>query len=166
MAVVIEKARPSDAGAVLAFLRQVGGETDNLSFGSEGLPFTVEAEAEYLGQLENSRNNVMLVAKADGKIVGSASLNRLPRRMQHRGDFSVSVAKAYWNRGIGSLLTESVLSFASQNDFMILDLQVRSDNTSAIHLYEKYGFVKLCTYPGFFRIAGEEINFDYMYLRL
>lgn len=166
MAVVIEKARPSDAGAVLAFLKQVGGETDNLSFGSEGLPFTVEAEAEYLGQLENSRNNVMLVAKADGKIVGSASLNRLPRRMQHRGDFSVSIAKAYWNRGIGSLLTESVLSFARQNDFMILDLQVRSDNTSAIHLYEKYGFVKLCTYPGFFRIAGEEINFDYMCLRL
>lgn len=166
MAVVIEKARPSDAGAVLEFLKQVGGETDNLSFGSEGLPFTVEAEAEYLGQLENSRNNVMLVAKADGKIVGSASLNRLPRRMQHRGDFSVSVAKAYWNRGIGSLLTESVLSFARQNDFMILDLQVRSDNASAIHLYEKYGFVKLCTYPGFFRIAGEEINFDYMCLRL
>ncbi len=166
MAVVIEKARPSDAGAVLEFLKQVGGETDNLSFGSEGLPFTVEAEAEYLGQLENSRNNVMLVAKADGKIVGSASLNRLPRRMQHRGDFSVSVAKVYWNRGIGCLLTESVLSFARQNDFMILDLQVRSDNASAIHLYEKYGFVKLCTYPGFFRIAGEEINFDYMCLRL
>ena len=166
MAVSIEKARPSDAGALLAFLKQTGGETDNLSFGSEGLPFSVEAEAEYLEQLENSRDAVMLVAKVDGKIIGSASLNRPPRRMQHRGDFSVSVAKAYWNRGIGSLLTESVLSFASQNDFMILDLQVRSDNTPAIHLYEKYGFVKLCTYPGFFRIAGEEINFDYMYLRL
>jgi len=49
---------------------------------------------------------------------------------------------------------------------VILDLQVRSDNGSAIHLYEKYGFVKLCTYSGFFRIAGEEVNFDYMCLRL
>ena len=91
MAVIIEKARPSDAGALLAFLKQTGGETDNLSFGSEGLPFSVEAEAEYLEQLENSRDAVMLVAKVDGKIIGSASLNRQPRRMQHRGDFSVSV---------------------------------------------------------------------------
>ena len=112
MAVSIEKAHPSDAGALLTFLKQIGGETDNLSFGSEGLPFSVEAEAEYLGKLENSRDDVMLVAKADGIIVGSASLNRLPRRMQHRGELSVSVAKEYWNRGIGSLLTESVLSFA------------------------------------------------------
>ena len=32
----------------------------------------------------------------------------------------------------------------------------------AIHLYEKYGFRKLCTFPAFFRINGQDIDFDLM----
>ena len=166
MDIIIDKAVPEDAAELLDHLKQIGGETDNLSFGAEGLPFSVEAEAEFLRQLQSSRDGVMLVAKAEGKIVGNASLSRQMRRMGHRGDFSVSVAKAYWNRGIGGLLTERVLNYARENDFRIIDLQVRSDNASAIRLYERHGFVKLCTYPGFFRIGEEDIDFDFMYLRL
>lgn len=30
---VIRKARPEDAEKILAYLRQIGGETDNLTFG-------------------------------------------------------------------------------------------------------------------------------------
>lgn len=166
MGITIEKITPADASAMLSFLKQVGGETDNLTFGAEGLPITVEAEASYIMQMEHSRDSVMLVAKEDGKIVGNASLNRLPRRMSHRGDISIAVAKSHWNRGIGGQMLQKTLEFARENAFEILDLQVRSDNHSAIHLYEKYGFRKLCTYPGFFKIGKQSIDFDFMYLRL
>jgi len=166
MAVIIEKARPEDAGVLLAFLKQVGGETDNLSFGEEGVPFTEEAEADYLAQIEYSTDCLMLIAREAGKIVGNASLSRHPRRMCHRGEISVSIAKAHWNRGIGSGLMRALISFARENQFEILELQVRSDNHSAIHLYEKFGFSKLCTYPGFFKIGGEWIDFDLMHLSL
>ena len=37
----IEPTRPEDAAAVLAYVKQIGGETDNLTFGPEGLPLTV-----------------------------------------------------------------------------------------------------------------------------
>ena len=90
MRITIEKATPADAAALLAFLKQVGGETENLTFGGEGLPFTVEAEAQYLASMENSRDDVMLLAKINGEIVGNASLSRMPRRMRHRGDFSTA----------------------------------------------------------------------------
>ena len=60
--------------------------------------------------------------------------------MKHRGDFAISVAKDYWNNGIGSQLLSNIIAFAKGNNFEIIDLQVRSDNKSAIHLYEKYGF--------------------------
>ncbi len=33
-------------------------------------------------------------------------------------------------------------------------------------LYEKYGFWKLCTFPHFFKIDGEYIDFDLMNLEL
>ncbi len=29
-------------------------------------------------------------------------------------------------------------------------------------LYEKFGFRKLCTFPAFFRIGGQDIDFDVM----
>lgn len=166
MNILIEKAAPADAAALLAYLKQVGGETDNLTFGSEGLPFTPEAEAAFLAGQQNSPDNVMLLAKQDGQIIGCASLSRLPRRMRHRGDFSVSVAREAWGRGIGSRLLEGILAFARENGFSILDLQVRCDNTRAIHLYEKYGFRTLCRYPAFFQMDGRPIDFYLMQLTL
>ena len=166
MNVVIQKAAPEDAKEILDFLKQVGGETDNLTFGGEGLPFTPEQEAAYIRQMENACDDIMLIAKADGKIVGSASLNRLPRRMGHRGEFSVSVRQEYWNKGIGSQLLSETLKFAKAQAFEIIDLQVRSDNLQAIHLYEKFGFQKTGQHPAFFKIGNEEIPFDYMCLKV
>ena len=65
-----------------------------------------------------------------------------------------------------SALTEAVLAFAKENGFGQLNLEVRSDNARAVRLYEKYGFRKLCTFPDFFRIHGESIDFDLMNLEL
>ena len=166
MDIRIKKAAPSDATMLLEYLKQVGGESDNLTFGSEGMPFSVEAEAEFISSMENSIDNIMLLAKCDDKIIGCASLNRLPRRMKHRGDFAISVAKDYWNNGIGSQLLSNIIAFAKGNNFEIIDLQVRSDNKSAIHLYEKYGFKKIGEHPAFFKISDENIKFEYMYLLL
>lgn len=166
MNITIEKASPADAAELLDFLKQVGGETDNLTFGSEGVPFSVEAEAAYIAGMEHSRDNIMLVAKDNGRIVGTAVLSRLSRRMAHRGDFCITVAKEYWNRGIGSQLLEAILDFARVHSFEVLDLQVRHDNARAIRLYEKYGFEKIGEHPAFFKMDEEYICFDLMCLRL
>ena len=166
MKICVEKAAPSDAAMLLEYLKQVGEESDNLTFGPEGMPFSVEAEAEFISSMENSIDNIMLLAKCDDKIVGCASLNRLPRRMKHRGDFAISVAKEYWNKGIGSQLLNNIIAFAKENNFEIIDLQVRSDNKRAIHLYEKYGFKKIGEHPAFFKIGDDLISFNIMCLVL
>lgn len=166
MSIVIERASGEDAQAILAYLKQIGGETDNLTFGAEGLPVVAEEEAAYLQGLERSCDDVMFVAKDGDRIIGDASLNRLPRRMKHRGDFGISVVREYWNCGIGSRLLREVLRFAQENGCECIDLQVRSDNAAAIHLYEKFGFQKIGTHPCFFKIGEEEIPFDFMYLKL
>lgn len=166
MSVTIAKATCEDAAAILQYLKQIGSETDNLTFGAEGLPISTEAEAAYIRQMENTCNEILLIAKENGKIVGNASFSRLPRRMHHRGDCGISVLKEYWNRGIGSRLLLEIIRFAKEHAFEIIDLQVRSDNLPAIHLYEKFGFQKIGTHPAFFKIGGEEISFDYMCLRI
>lgn len=162
MEITIEKASPADAAAFLDFLKTVGAQTDNLTFGAEGLPFSEEDEADFLAQMEDSKDSVMLVAKEGRAIIGNASLSRLPRRMSHRGEFCIAVAEEYWNKGIGSRLLENILVFARENSFEVLDLQVRSDNARAIRLYEKFGFQKTGTHPAFFKMNGQYIAFDYM----
>lgn len=163
---IIKKASAAEAGALLEYLKEIGGETDNLTFGAEGLPFTIEEEAAYITRIEDSLDEIMLVAKKDGKIIGNASISRLPRRMNHRGELGISVLKEYWNKGIGSQLLKRLLAWAKENGFEVIELQVRSDNLAAIHLYEKYGFQKIGSHPAFFKLENEYISFDYMIRRI
>ena len=165
-AYTIERARPEDAAALLDYLKIIGGETDNLSFGPEGVPLSVDAEQDYLRAQCDSVNNVQYLAKVDGEIIGTASLNRKPGRMRHRGEFGISLKKAWWGCGAASALMEAILVFARENSFEQLNLEVRSDNARAIRLYEKYGFRKLCTFPAFFRIRGKAVDYDLMNLSL
>ncbi len=163
---VIERAQPEDAAALLDYLKIIGGETENLSFGPEGVPLSIDEEEAYLRAQCLSPDNAQYLAKVNGEIIGTASLNRKPNRMRHRGEFGISLKKAWWGCGAASALLEAILAFARENGFEQLNLEVRSDNARAIRLYEKYGFRKLCTFPAFFKINGRNIDFDLMNLLL
>ena len=164
----IEKARAADAEAILAFTGKCGAETDNLSFGAEGIPITPEQETAFLAALEHSETGVFLVARAGAEIIGTANYTAFPKkRMAHRGEFGLSVGKAYWNRGVGTALLARLLDFAKNTaKSEIVSLEVRSDNAAAIHLYEKFGFEKIGTFRGYFKIGGEYVDFDLMELFL
>ena len=160
----IVRAQADDAVPLLEYLKIVGGETDNLSFGPEGVPLDEGAEREYLSAQAESDDSIQLIAKVNGEIIGTASLNRKRGRMSHRAEFGVSLKKAWWGCGAASALTEGVLAFAKETGVEQVNLEVRSDNKRAIALYEKFGFRKLCTFPGFFKINGELVDFDLMNL--
>ena len=162
----IVRARAEDAAALLEYLKIIGGETDNLSFGAEGVPLGVEAEADYLRAQCDSPDNVQYLSKVSGEIIGTASLNRKPNRMRHRGVLGISLKRAWWGCGAAGALMEAILAFARANGFEQLNLEVRSSNARAIRLYEKYGFRKLCTFPNFFKLNGEYMDFDLMNLEL
>ena len=159
-------AQEQDAAALLEYLKIVGGETDNLSFGAEGVPLNVEAERAYLDVQVQSHNNIQLLAKVNGEIIGTASLNRQQNRMSHRAEFGISVKKAWWGCGVAPTLMKYILAFARETGVEQINLEVRSDNNRAIALYKKFGFHKLCTFPGFFKINGELVDFDFMNLDL
>lgn len=166
MEFTIEKAKVSDAAAVLEYLKQIGGETDNLTFGVEGLPCSVEDEEKYIKSLEESTSSVMFTAKINGVIVGDAHFSSSTReRIKHRGEIGISVLKDYWGKGVGSKLMESIIDFAKNTaGCEIIALQVRSDNERAINLYKKYGFEKIGQFKGYLKINGEYIDCDFMNL--
>ncbi len=163
---VIERARAEEAAALLNYLKIVGGETENLSFGAEGVPLDLETEQAYLRSQCGSTDNVQYLAKVYGEIIGTASLNRRSNRMSHRGGIRDQPEKSMVGLRCGFCSDGSDSCLCKENDFEQLNLEVRSDNARAIRLYEKYGFRKLCTFPHFFKINGEYVDFDLMNLEL
>lgn len=153
---------------MLAYLKIVGGETDNLTFGPEGPPITVEEEAKFLEDSLRSSHQTVLLAVDGGELVGIANFTGSARpRLAHRGEIGLSVKKAMWGQGVGTRLMEALIRFARETaGARIISLEVRSDNARAIALYKRFGFVTMGTFPGFLNINGEDVSFDLMYLRL
>lgn len=166
MEVIIEEAIPEYAKERIEYSKRIGSETDNLSFGKEGFPISVEDEKEYIRAVGNDDKSVEYFAWKNGVLIGSASLSGLPRRMNYRATLGLTVIKAEWNNGIGTRLLEKVIGYAKQHGIEIIDLEVRSDNVRAIHLYQKFGFVKIGTFPKYFKIGNSYADCDIMYLDL
>lgn len=162
----IREAAPEDAERLIAYLAKAGGETDYLSFGKEGLPVSVEAEEKFIQSMKEEEHSVLYVAWKDGEIVGDASLSGFPRRMSHRAEFGIAVAKPEWGQGIGSALLKKIIEYAKEHAIELINLEVRSDNGRAIQMYEKFGFQKIGTSPAYFKINGQYYDFDLMVLDL
>lgn len=148
----IVRAQAEDAAALLDYLKIVGGETDNLSFGAEGVPLDVEAEKAYLGVQAQSQDNIQLLAKANGEIIGTASLNRKQRRMGHRAEFGISLKKAWWGCGAAFALMERILAFARENGVEQVNLEVRSDNKRAIARMKGSAFASYAHFRAFSKL--------------
>ena len=164
--IIIKEAQPGDAEKLLNYMKRIGGETDNLTYGAEGVSIPIEKEAEFLRIVANDPHSVFYCAWKDTELVGTANLSGLPRRMSHRAEMGISVLKDEWNNGVGAMLMSHLVEYANDNGIEIINLEVRSDNAAAIHLYEKYGFNKTGTIPAFFKIDSEYVDFDVMSLDL
>lgn len=163
MEITYREAGPADAGAVLEFCKIIGSESDNMTFGAEGHPFSVEQEAAFLENSLSDPNSRFLLALDGATIVGTSSVQKYGRpRMAHRSSIAISVRKSHWGMGIGSGLMERQLEFVKHAGAEIVELEVRSDNVRAMGLYKKFGFIPFGTYPRFFKIGGEYFDAVYM----
>ena len=167
MEITYRNAAPSDAAQLLEYLKQVGGETDNLTFGAAGISFTVEEEAALLERIAASPDSRFFLALDGDRIVGNACVDGMRNaRLRHRRNLAITVLRDYWGRGIGTELMGRMLAFARESGAELVSLEVRSDNERAKALYRKFGFVSFGTFPKFFKIDGEFFDVDCMTLEL
>lgn len=153
----IQPARPDDAAAIIEFLNQVGGESDNLLFGKDEFHLNEEQEQAWINGINRSETSRVILAVADGQIVAVASLVSHSRpRIAHHAELALTVKRDYWNRGIGREMMKYLIRFAAGNGVTeIIHLGVRSDNLAAINLYRSLGFVEIGRFDKFFKIDGQ-----------
>ena len=164
--IIIREATPEDATACMEHSRKVGAETDNLSFGADGFPVTLEGEKEYIKIMNGAPRSVLYVAVRGDEVVGTVSLNGLPRRMSHRAELGITVLMSEWGKGLGNRLMEAAIDYAKNSGIEIIELAVRSDNYRAIRLYEKCNFKEIGVYKSYFKIDEKYVDFKLMNLYL
>jgi RimJ/RimL family protein N-acetyltransferase len=156
-ALEIRKAEESDAHALVQYMEDISAETDCLSFGSGEFGITPEEEIEFIKSFQSGAGKVFLLGLVEGRIVASLSFNNGKRkRLEHYGEFGMSVRREFWGDGIGAILVDSLIDWAKENRIVTkINLMVRHDNVRAINLYLKKGFSFEGKIPRGIRIKGE-----------
>jgi RimJ/RimL family protein N-acetyltransferase len=138
---VIRPIREADARAFLELSNALDAESDFRLLEPGERRTTVQEEREIIRRVQESANDAILVAEAEGRLVGyAAALGGKHRRHQHVAVVVVSVLERYWGQGIGTELLEALEVWAREHTAHRLELTVRVDNDRAIGLYQKMGF--------------------------
>ncbi|HSW23533.1 MAG TPA: GNAT family N-acetyltransferase, partial [Burkholderiaceae bacterium] len=109
--ITIRRVRPSDAESLAALMSE-----PDVFGGLLQLPYpSIEGWRTRLAEWEApGRNDLMLVAEADSRIVGSAGLHQASPalRRRHALSMGISVAKDWQRQGVGSQLMTALLEAA------------------------------------------------------
>lgn len=167
-AVTIKEGSPEDAPELVDYLTKIGGESDFLTFGPGEFSISVEEEELILEESLAAKNKLMLLALKGNKVIGCLHFVGGARaRTQHSGELGVTVLKEYWNQGIGTVLVKALIRWAkTSGGIRKLNLRVRSDNSRAVHVYEKLGFIQEGLIARELFISGQFYNFIFMGLCL
>ena len=149
----LRNAEASDGAAVLENFLQAHAETDYLLSYPDENQMDAEQESRFLARKAESPNEIEVIALMEGKIVGTAGIDAVGAfyKLRHRAEFGVNILKEYWGLGVGRALMEACIQCAREAGYAQLELSVVTENTRAIVLYQKAGFVEFGRNPKGFR---------------
>ncbi len=139
---LIRSPKQKDAEQLIYHLKTTSDETGFMARYGEEIIFTVEQEEDFLKNVLESANDIMICVEVDGKVIANAGFGPAASfiKYQHRANFGISIQKEYWNMGIGSIIMPAIIESAKKAGYEQVELEVIAENKRAYHLYEKYGF--------------------------
>lgn len=115
--------------------------------------FSMPWSPKAFAALVDAPGSLYLVAEADGKVAGCCGVTNICQD----GDIgNVVVAKQFRNLGIGQAMMKELLKQGREMGICDFTLEVRVSNASAIHVYEKLGFVSEGIRPNFYEKPCED----------
>ena len=136
--VIVRPAIPRDAAGFVQVYREVAAERRWIQ--TEVVP---HGERDYRRRFRRSwtTEEATLVAVADGRVIGSLSINREDRpATRHVATLGMFVAGSWRGRGVGTALLAEAIRWAQLHDVEKIELSVYPHNEAANALYRKFGF--------------------------
>jgi len=162
----IRPAHGNDSAALVALGTAIGSEEGAWLLTSTGWRSVAE-ERRYLRALRRYPDAAVYVAEEDGVLVGRLSLARNPHPASHHvADLGLMVAAGHRRRGVGRMLLEQAVAWASEANVRKLELHVFPWNEPAMKLYETFGFEREGVRREHYRRDGEYVDAILMAYRL
>lgn len=151
----IRRAEPADAPALQRVYSAPG-----VIRGTLQLPFpSIENWRKRLS--EPPDGTFTLVVCVGDEIVGNLGLHTFPHhpRRRHVGQIGMAIRDDWQGKGAGTALMQAMVDLADNwLNLSRIELEVYTDNESAIHLYKKFGFVIEGTHPRFAFRDGQFVD--------
>jgi RimJ/RimL family protein N-acetyltransferase len=110
------------------------------------------------------------ISRDGGNVIAHLDIGCDPKTLPsslHRATLSMGIERSHWRQGLGSeLLNEAIAWAEAQESLSWLDLGVFRQNTPALSLYRKHGFVEVGAIADSFRVDGVPIENVHMVKRL
>jgi RimJ/RimL family protein N-acetyltransferase len=136
----IRAADPGDAAELVALASAVGSEPEGWLL-ADSRRRSVAEERRYIRALRRHPDGALIVAEADGMVVGRLSIVRDPHPAStHVADLGLMVAASHRRRGIGRALLVAAENWARRAGVSKLELHVFPHNAPALALYEAAGY--------------------------
>lgn len=153
----IREATKDDAESVIAFVKAIGDESDNLTFSGSEFRLTIEEEQKILTDFHQKENHIYLIALIDDNIVGQAhAYGSHKPRLKHACEIGISTRKNHWGKGVATSVLTVLIEWANTNPIIKkINLKANVTNTKAIALYERMGFEHEGVHRRDFYLYGE-----------
>ena len=88
-----------------------------------------------------------LVAEVDGKVVAVSEISKRSGYEKHVGVIGIAIRSEFRDLGIGTEMMNALVEQAQEMGLKVLTLTAFATNKSAIHVYEKVGFLQTGRIP-------------------
>jgi RimJ/RimL family protein N-acetyltransferase len=138
---ILRHAHPEDSEPLAALYAAVRAEGRWLVTPSNAI--SAPSEAFFIAELIRADETAVVVAEADGTIVGNALvMTDRDVSSRHVGVLSVTVADGWRDVGLGTALVAATQEWVRDRHLTRLALSVFPDNARAIAVYARAGFVR------------------------
>lgn len=140
--ITVREATVTDAATLVAHLQELASEPGiSLPLAPDEVA-SVEQERTVLESFSESEHAILLIAQAEGQVVGELSLRTISTRraVRHVATLGMSVKAAWRRKGVGRELLSAALEWAPTAGIRRVELYVYARNAPAIALYERFGF--------------------------
>ena len=142
--VLLREAVEEDAGAILAFIVEAAGTTDQILTCPDEFPSSVDEEAEFIRARARAPRSVLISAWDGPTAIGTLGMRGHPlRRQAHTAELGMMVAAPWRGKGLGRALMNAGIGWArGQDGLSKICLCCFHTNSTGLALYESVGFVR------------------------